>query len=144
VESEASISLDEGWASAPGSRTLHTGPANAYVTKLLLQHILNRRATKAVLPSLLSQPVRSYPLRPLNEPAIFVMGDKKGQSVYPQGSQPAQPMGGMVPNLNLTPQAMIAQQNSNLEALERRNQRERGSDRSVSTGTAHKFWFKEL
>ncbi|KAH9947481.1 hypothetical protein B0H21DRAFT_335775 [Amylocystis lapponica] len=92
--------------------------------------------------------IRSYPLRPVNEPAIFVMGEKVGQKVYPNagGMQAAQaaiasadrqqplppaamaamgmPFGGAVGG---NAQAMLAQQNSNMEALERRNQRERSA-----------------
>ena len=97
----------------------------------------------AILPALLAQPVRSYPLRPLNEPPVFVLGDKN-RMAYPQGgvSQPPPPpapqtpqtMVGMNPNMNLhmSPQAMLAQQNANMSALERRSQRERARERSES------------
>ena len=78
----------------------------------------------------LNQPVRNYPLRPINEPGIFVVGDKIGrQAHHPnqlQGSSDLQAkaigFGGMG-----NPQAMLAQQNSNLEALERRNPRDRST-----------------
>jgi hypothetical protein len=39
-----------------------------------------------ILPQFASQPVRSYPLRPVTEPAMFVLGDKQGQKVFPQGA----------------------------------------------------------
>lgn len=69
----------------------------------------------------LNQPVRSYPLRPINEPALYVMGDKIGNQV-PLPNHPDRQIGfGGMGN----PKAMLAQQNSNLEALERRNPRDR-------------------
>ena len=78
----------------------------------------------------LNQPVRNYPLRPINEPALFVVGEKIGrQAPHPnqhQGSAELQVkatgFGGMG-----NPQAMLAHQNSNLDALERRNPRDRST-----------------
>jgi len=91
-----------------------------------------------IIPSL-NQPIRAYPLRVINEPAVYVMGEKIGQKIYPNNAsaagvaerQPSMPIpagfgAGMVGN----PQALLAAQNSNMEALERRNQR----DRSGSMG----------
>lgn len=80
-----------------------------------------------IIPSL-NQPVRAYPLRAINEPAVFVLGDKTGQKVYPNAGAPIG-MGERQPSIGFgagmgapaNPQALLAQQNSNLEALERRN-----------------------
>lgn len=108
-----------------------------------------------IVPSLLSAPVRQYPLRPITEPSVYIMGEKAGQKVYPSGSapppppqapmgMPPQPMGmnqqGMNPQviglnqqtMGMNPQAMIAQQNSTMEALERRRERERARERGSS------------
>ncbi|KAI0049457.1 hypothetical protein FA95DRAFT_1556937 [Auriscalpium vulgare] len=57
-----------------------------------------------------SQPVRAYPMRPISEPAVYVMGEKIGQKVMLQQS------GG--------PQALVTQQINEMEARERRSQRE--------------------
>jgi hypothetical protein len=57
------------------------------------------------------------------------MGDKMGQKAFTQTPGPHQ--GGMPP-VGMNPQAMIAQQNSNMEALERRRERERTRDGSGS------------
>lgn len=80
-----------------------------------------------IIPSL-NQPVRAYPLRAINEPAVFVLGDKTGQKVYPNTGAPIG-MGERQPSIGFgagmgapaNPHALLAQQNSNLEALERRN-----------------------
>lgn len=85
------------------------------------------------MPAFMGQPVRSYPLRIINEPAMYVLGEKAGQKVpYPpqrasHASHPAAhpqgaPMGGMQ-----HPQAMIAAQNREMDSLERRQARERGA-----------------
>lgn len=95
-------------------------------------------AHTAVVPSL-NQPVRAYPLRPINEPAVYILGERQGQKVFPGGAPgsgaPGMPerapsMQGLPPFGN--PQAMLAQQNSQMEALERRTQRERDRSASVS------------
>ena len=117
------------------------------------------------VPSLLNSFVRQYPLRQITEPPVYVMGDKIGQKVYPPSAAPPppqgpigmspQPMGmnqpgmGMVPQgmnpqtmgmspqgIGMTQQAMLAQQNSNMESLERRRERERERvrERSGSIG----------
>lgn len=89
----------------------------------------------------LNQPVRSYPVRPYNEPAVFVLGDRHGQKVYPGGAPPDRgasiPPGMAMPFGN--PQAMLAQQNSNMEALERRGGRERDRSGSMATVSAHSY-----
>ncbi|KAM5536932.1 hypothetical protein V8D89_009479 [Ganoderma adspersum] len=87
----------------------------------------------------INQPARSYPLRPVNEPAIYVMGERQGQKVFPGGGGPGpMPMapgadrGGMnypgMPPMGMprNAQGMLAHQNSQMEALERRAQRDRG------------------
>ena len=84
-----------------------------------------------------------YPLRPVNEPAIFVMGEKAGQKVYQPGANVSRPNPGpMAPPgvpINFAQQhAIVAQQNSAMEALERRRERERARERSGST-TAVRF-----
>ncbi|KAH7885073.1 hypothetical protein F5I97DRAFT_1937372 [Phlebopus sp. FC_14] len=119
-----------------------------------------------IVPSLLNSPVRQYPLRQLNDPPIFVMGEKAGQKAYPPGAGPPPPqppapppqthmgmnpqgmgMNPPPPGMNpqamamnpqamgihpMNPQAMLAQQNSNMEALERRRERERARERAGS------------
>ena len=121
-----------------------------------LTHLLQR---SAIPPALQGQPVRQYPLRQHNEPAVFVLGEKQGQRVQPSG-----PVGGMPPNVGVgvgaggmgvgvgvggrpDAQAMLAQQSREMEALERRSQRERSASmnpgqvcRVVST-TKHIFLY---
>ena len=87
----------------------------------------------AAIAQSLDRPVRNYPLRPINEPAVFVVGHRQGEKVFgPIGAAPIPPQGagpnfGMPPmGMPGNPQAMLAHQNSNMDALERRAQRERG------------------
>ncbi|RDX48809.1 hypothetical protein OH76DRAFT_1404360 [Lentinus brumalis] len=98
--------------------------------QLVLVHY-SRGQANPIVPGM-NQPVRNYPLRPVNEPAIFVMGPRQGQKVFPGQEGAPMPHGpgrpGMsygVPGMPIpgNPQAMLAQQNSNMEALERRRQR---------------------
>ncbi|KAG6808775.1 hypothetical protein H0H92_002955 [Tricholoma furcatifolium] len=79
----------------------------------------------------MNHPVRNYPLRVVTEPAVYVAGEKMGQKVFPPGTNPMQssapPLAppGMPMNF-AQQQAMIAQQNSNMELLEqRRREQER-------------------
>jgi hypothetical protein len=94
----------------------------------------------------MNQPVRSYPLRTVNEPSVYVTGEKAGAKVYPPGgpqmhsgpggssSMPPTTIGlGM--NLNQQ-QAMISQQNNAMESLERRRERERERARDRTGSTA--------
>lgn len=97
------------------------------------------------MPSL-NQPVRNYPLRQVNEPAVYVLGEKQGQKVFagagpgpgrvpPGVDHPAAADMGMgygMPGMSMpgNPQALLAHQNSNMEALEKRAMR----DRSASMG----------
>ena len=95
------------------------------------------------MPSL-NQPVRPYPLRPINEPAVFVLGERQGQKVFPPGGPPGPGMQergqSIPPNIGFgNPQAMLAQQNNQMEAMERRSRQERdrsGSITGVSFGGA--------
>ncbi|CAA7261473.1 unnamed protein product [Cyclocybe aegerita] len=94
-------------------------------------------------PGIANQPVRAYPLRALNEPSVYVAGEKQGQKMYPPGMGPgAMHAGGggpasMAPGAMGMPmnfsqqQAMLAQQNSQMEALERRRERERERERAA-------------
>jgi hypothetical protein len=98
----------------------------------------------------MNQPVRTYPLRTVNEPSVYVTGEKAGVKMYPPGgpqmhggppgpaSMPPTTMPpttiGLGMNLNQQ-QAMISQQNNAMESLERRREREkeRARDRTSST-----------
>ncbi|KAI5989949.1 hypothetical protein EDD15DRAFT_2282944 [Pisolithus albus] len=122
--------------------------------QLVLVHYARGPAIQ-IIPSLLSSPVRQYPLRQITEPSVYIMGEKMGQKVYPSGSAPPPPpqapmgmpphpmgvnqqsMNPPVINVNspgmaMNPQAMLAQQNSAMEALERRRERERPRERGSS------------
>ena len=95
-----------------------------------------------IVPSFLNTPVRHYPLRQITDPPIYVMGDKMGHKAFPQQS-PGPHQGGMPP-VGMSPQAMIAQQNNNMEALERRRERERTRDGSASAvGVSAPFFICE-
>ncbi|KAF4577065.1 hypothetical protein EYR36_005052 [Pleurotus pulmonarius] len=118
--------------------------------QLVLIHY-SRGPLMQIPPPLLTQPIRHYPLRPVNEPAIYVAGDRMGQKVFPHGAMPNAPpnvpnphamggmnnMGGGAPNIPMSfnrQAQMLAQQSGALEALERRSQRDPGTrDRSGST-----------
>ncbi|KAJ8520873.1 hypothetical protein ONZ45_g2395 [Pleurotus djamor] len=104
--------------------------------QLVLLHY-SRGPSAPIPPQMMNQPIRPYPLRPINEPPIYVAGERMGQKVFPNMAQmpPNAPnnmpnlhggMPGMPPNMpggfNRQAQAMMAQQNSNMDALERRNQ----------------------
>jgi hypothetical protein len=90
-------------------------------------------------------------LRVVNEPSVYISGEKMGQKVYPPGAgtmhgvpPPVPPMQqpGMPMNFSQQ-QAMVAQQNSNMEMLERRREQERARNRSGSTSTVSEdvlFW----
>ncbi|GBE85421.1 predicted protein [Sparassis crispa] len=111
--------------------------------QLMLIHYL-RGQNVPIVPSL-NQPARVYPLRPLNEPSIFVMGEKMGQKVFtgsggsaPPGERQQSlppPMAAMNMNFGVgmsgNAQALLAAQNSNMEALERRSQRDRSGSMST-------------
>ncbi|PFH46794.1 hypothetical protein AMATHDRAFT_153824, partial [Amanita thiersii Skay4041] len=106
--------------------------------QLILVHYT--RGPPAQIPPMANQPVRQYPLRVINEPSVYVMGEKAGQKVFTPGAGgpghpspmhgggPPMPVGagGMGPlGMPFNAQAMVAQQNSNMELLERRRERER-------------------
>ncbi|EPT00247.1 hypothetical protein FOMPIDRAFT_1122965 [Fomitopsis schrenkii] len=100
--------------------------------QLVLIHY-SRGQPAPIMPAL-NQPVRNYPLRPINEPAVFVVGDNIGHKVpLPIQHQGPADRQGMNTGFMGNPQAMLAQQNSNLEALERRNPRERGTGLTART-----------
>ncbi|KAF8657316.1 hypothetical protein AX16_002238 [Volvariella volvacea WC 439] len=107
---------------------------------LVLVHY-TRGQPAPILPALMNQPVRMYPLRPVSEPAVFVMGEKVGQKVYPGGgpvaasASGAMPPPGMGMPMNIhQQQAMVAQQNANMEALERRRGHDARRERGGSQG----------
>ncbi|TFY79675.1 hypothetical protein EWM64_g4341 [Hericium alpestre] len=101
--------------------------------QLVLVHY-SRGASLPIPPNIINQPVRPYPLRPVNEPAVFVMGDKMGQKIMvppgppvpPGSAHPIAPGAPVMPFAGRPdPQVLLAQQNRDMEALERRSQRER-------------------
>ncbi|KAK2459682.1 hypothetical protein APHAL10511_008327 [Amanita phalloides] len=103
-------------------------------SQLVLVHYTRGHAMQ--IPPLANQPVRSYPLPMINQPPVFVLGEKAGQKVFPPGAAmhgsagPGQPIPpGMMP---FNPQAMVAQQNANLEMLERRRERERAREAAAN------------
>lgn len=124
--------------------------------QLVLVHYTRGPAIQ-IVPSLLNVPIRQYPLRQINEPGVYVMGDKAGQKAFPPGTAlpPSQaPIGMGLPPMGVNQQSaiganhgmatqginaqgmnaqgMIAQQNNALDVLERRRERERGRERSGS------------
>ncbi|KAJ7780336.1 hypothetical protein DFH07DRAFT_794664 [Mycena maculata] len=93
--------------------------------QLVLVHY-SRGPVAQILPALMNQPVRSYPLRVFNEASVFVMGEKAGQKVYPSTTpQAGAGMGPMPMGMNFgSPQTMVAQQNNNMSMLDRRREQE--------------------
>ena len=103
----------------------------------------------AIPPALHAQPVRHYPLHPVNEPAVFVLGEKAGQKVMLSQGPPVPP--GVPgpppqapPNANFggrgDPQAMIVHQNREMEVLERRSQRDRSGSMSQVRSAKHIYY----
>lgn len=96
--------------------------------QLVLIHYLRGHDTK-VNPALMGLPTRAYPLRPVNEPAMYVLGEKAGQKVYqPQQQTHAAGMPtalGAVPSGMQHQAALLAAQSREMEALERRQARDR-------------------
>ncbi len=72
----------------------------------------------------------------INQPPVFVLGEKVGQKVFPPGAgMHAGPTTGqsMPPGMMpFNPQAMVAQQNANMEMLERRRERERAREAAAN------------
>ncbi|ESK91767.1 swi snf and rsc complex subunit ssr4 [Moniliophthora roreri MCA 2997] len=93
-------------------RLLKGGHPNVYLVHY------TRGNNAQIMPSLMNQPVRAYPLRHLTDPPVYVAGEKMGQKVFPPGG------GGMPMNFNQQ-QQMLGQQNNSMEMLERRRQTER-------------------
>ncbi|KAJ6561131.1 hypothetical protein DFH09DRAFT_1036005 [Mycena vulgaris] len=93
--------------------------------QLVLVHY-SRGPVAQIMPALMNQPVRTYPLRVFNEPSVFVMGDKVGTKVFPNaGPQAGGGMGGMPIGMNFnSPQGMVAQQNNSMAMLDRRREQE--------------------
>ncbi|KZP09124.1 hypothetical protein FIBSPDRAFT_1052009 [Athelia psychrophila] len=97
-------------------------------------------------PSLAAQPIRSYPLRQVSEPPLYVIGDKVGQKAYPAGAPahgqqpqmgagPGGGMGGMGGGVGqIGMQNMLAQQNREMEALERRGGQRQGRGMAPGPG----------
>lgn len=83
----------------------------------------HRNCVAAVMPSLMNQPIRTYPLRPVSEAAVFVNGEKVGVKVPPAGGGPGPgPMGmnNMAMGMNIhQQQALLAAQNNKMEMLDR-------------------------
>ncbi|KAJ6478514.1 hypothetical protein C8R47DRAFT_1138590 [Mycena vitilis] len=93
--------------------------------QLILAHY-SRGPVAQIVPAL-NQPVRSYPLRIYNEAQVYVMGEKAGQKVYPPNAGPpgGGGMGGMPMGMPFnSQQAMVAQQNNNMNMLDRRREQE--------------------
>ncbi|CAK5262558.1 unnamed protein product [Mycena citricolor] len=95
---------------------------------LVLVHY-TRGPNAPIAPMYMNQPARAYPLRPVNEPAVYILGEKVGTKVFPPGHPNAGaivgpgPGPGMGGNFN-SPQAMLAQQNNNMAMMERRREQE--------------------
>lgn len=76
--------------------------------------------------------MRAYPLRAVNEPHMYVLGEKAGQKVY--ASQQQSHTTGMPTALGTVPTAMqhqaalLAAQSREMEALERRQARDRNAN----------------
>lgn len=106
------------------------------------------------MPNLRGQPVRTYPLRPVNEPAMYVAGENMGRKVpvpsmaghpgrppvHPMGAQSTMPgmvgIGGGVQHQA----AMLAHQNREMEAMDRRQVRDRAGAMPVHTVSEVCFW----
>ncbi|KAJ3762245.1 hypothetical protein EV360DRAFT_36087 [Lentinula raphanica] len=106
-------------------RLVHPGGLGA-MPQLWVVHYTRGPLGHPVVPGMGNQPVRIYPLRQITEPPMYVAGDKLGQKAFPGG----QGMGGGAGNMSMPggagpfnqqqAQAMLAQQNSNMEMLEAR------------------------
>jgi hypothetical protein len=79
----------------------------------------------------------------INQPSVFVLGEKAGQKVFPPGATApmhgGQPGGQPMPSnmMPFSPQTMVAQQNANMEMLERRRERDRAREAAVNVS----LWF---
>jgi hypothetical protein len=67
--------------------------------------------------------VRAYPLREINEPAVYVVGERAGQKVYPGQTQAQQQI------------ASIASHNANLARMEQRRDRDKRESTSEPNRT---------
>lgn len=60
----------------------------------------------------MNQPVRNYPLREINEPSVYVVGDRAGQKVYPGQNPTQQQIAG------------LASHNANMARMEQRKEKD--------------------
>ncbi|KAG6879230.1 hypothetical protein C0992_004291 [Termitomyces sp. T32_za158] len=93
-----------------------------------------------IVPSMMNHPVRNYPLRTVNEPSVYVAGEKMGQKVYPSGglmqsSAPAIQQPGMPMNFSQQ-QAMVAQQNTSMDLLDQRRREQEQRARAQAGAAA--------
>lgn len=145
----AAIPSDKRRPSAARSRALHPGPTNSCVLHPPKQIEPYTHITE-ILPALMNQPARHYPLRMVNEPSVYVSGEKMGQKVFPPGGGPPMPSSappiqqpGMPMNFTQQ-QAMVAQQNNSMEMLERRREQERARTRAQTTNTVRSMSFPKI
>lgn len=113
----------------------------------------------AILPNLRGQPVRAYPLRPINEPAMYVAGENMGRKApvqsqghpgrptgHPMGATPGMAalagMGGGIQHQA----AMLAHQNREMAEMDRRQARDRMSGMPAHTvsQTEQQYCFSAL
>jgi len=87
----------------------------------------------AIVPNFMNRPLRKYPLQPLNEPPMFVIGDRAGQRMPPGGNRapmPGQPGLGAHPAAGMGAMgmhagqqaAMLAAQSRSMDAAHQRQQ----------------------
>ncbi|KAG6845608.1 hypothetical protein H0H87_006661 [Tephrocybe sp. NHM501043] len=86
----------------------------------------------------MNHPVRNYPLRIVNEPSVYVFGDKQGQKVFSSGGPmqsavPPMQQPGMPMNFSQQ-QAMVAQQNSSMDQLDQRRREQELRGRAQAGG----------
>ncbi|TFK20615.1 hypothetical protein FA15DRAFT_673355 [Coprinopsis marcescibilis] len=96
---------------------------------LVLVHY-TRGQPAPIIPALMNQPVRSYPLRTVPEPPRFVIGEKAGTKIYPpqQSNMPHPQSTGFVSH----PAQAILNQNHAMEQLERKREQQREKERSAA------------
>jgi hypothetical protein len=76
----------------------------------------------AINPTIAKEPCRVYPIPIVNEPRVFVLGERTGQRVYPSGHMPSggegMTAGGMMPAIRVADK--LSQHASQLDALNSR------------------------
>ncbi|KAF8635976.1 hypothetical protein AX15_000140 [Amanita polypyramis BW_CC] len=107
-------------------------------SQLILVHY-TRGPSMHIPPQVANQPIRSYPLPMINQPPVFVLGERTGQKVFQPGTAAMHGAPGPAPTPSIPPgmmpfnaQAMVAQQNANMEMLERRRERERAREAAAN------------